>query len=77
MQILKQYSSDLRLLEHSIITIILSIKFKTLQTIEAEVVYLFIGKNWLAIIHSNQINLNVQIHQIFENDKTVIECDPF
>ena len=76
--ILNQYSSGLkkpqiRVLENYIFTIILSIKFKTLQAIETEAVYLFIGKNWLVTIHSNKMNLKRQIHQIFENDKTVIE----
>ena len=76
--ILKQYSSSLkkpqiRVLENYIFTIISSIKFKTLQTIETEAVYLFIGKNWLITIHSNKMNLKRQVQQIFEKDKTVIE----
>ena len=76
--ILNQYSTGLkkpqiRILENYIFTILLNIEFKTLQAIETEAVYLFIGKNWLVTIHSNQMNLKRQIHQIFENDKTVIE----
>ncbi len=76
--ILKQYSSDLkkpqiRILKNYIFTLLLSIKFKTLQTIETEAVYLFIGKNWLITIHSSKINLKQMTRQIFENDKEVIE----
>jgi Mg2+ and Co2+ transporter CorA len=34
--------------------------------------YMFIGKNWLITIHSNNINLKRQIQQIVEDDKTII-----
>ena len=76
--ILNQYSSGLKkpqisVLENYIFTIILSIKFKTLQSIETEAIFMFIGKNWLITIHSHQTNLKQQVHQIFENDKAVIE----
>ena len=76
--ILKQYSSGLkkpqiRVLKNYTFTLLLSIKFKTLQTIETEAVYMFIGKNWLITIHSSQSNLKQKIDQIFENDKEVIE----
>jgi magnesium transporter len=76
--ILKQYLSGLkkpqiRVLKNCTFTLLLSIKFKTLQTIETEAVYMFIGKNWLITIHSSQSNLKQKIDQIFENDKEVIE----
>lgn len=76
--ILKQYSSGLkkpqiRVLKNCTFTLLLSIKFKTLQTIETEAVYMFIGKNWLITIHSSESNLKQKIDQIFENDKEVIE----
>jgi magnesium transporter len=76
--ILKQYSSGLkkpqiRVLKNYTFTLLLSIKFKTLQTIETEAVYMFIGTNWLITIHSSQSNLKQKIDQIFENDKEVIE----
>jgi len=76
--ILKQYSSGLkkpqiRVLKNCIFTLLLSIKFKTLQTIETEAIYMFIGRNWLITIHSSQSNLKQKIDQIFENDKEVIE----
>jgi magnesium transporter len=76
--ILKQYSSgvkkpQIRVLESYIFTILLNIKFKTLQTLETEAVYLFFGTNWLITIHSSQINLKEKTQQIFENDKIVIE----
>ena len=76
--ILKHYTSGLkkpqiRVLENYNFTILLGIKFKTLQSIETEAIFMFIGKNWLITIHSNRTNLKQQIHQIFENDKAVIE----
>ena len=76
--ILKQYSSGLkkpqiRVLKNFTFTLLLSIKFKTLQTIETGAIYMFIGKNWLITIHSSQSNLKQKIDQIFENDKEVIE----
>ena len=76
--ILKQYSSGLkkpqiRVLKNCTFTLLLSIKFKTLQTIETEAIYVFIGKNWLITIHSSQSNLKQKIDQIFENDKEIIE----
>jgi magnesium transporter len=76
--ILKQYSSGLkkpqiRVLKNFTFTLLLSIKFKTLQTIETEAIYMFIGKNWLITIHSSQSNLKQKTDQIFENDKEVIE----
>jgi magnesium transporter len=76
--ILKQYSSGLkkpqiRALKTCIFTLLLNIKFKTLQTIETEAVYMFIGKNWLLTNHSSQSNLKQKIFQIFENDEEVIE----
>jgi magnesium transporter len=76
--ILKQYSSGLkkpqiRVLKNFTFTLLLSIKFKTLQTIETEAIYMFNGKNWLITIHSSQSNLKQKIDQIFENDKEVIE----
>jgi magnesium transporter len=60
-------------LESYIFTILLNIKFKTLQTLETEAVYLFFNTNWLLTIHSSQINLKEKTKQIFENDKMVIE----
>ena len=76
--ILSQYVNGLkkpqiRVLQNYIFTLLLSIRFKTLQTIETEAIYLFIGKNWLITIHSSKINLKQMTRQIFENDKGVIE----
>jgi magnesium transporter len=76
--ILKQYISgvkkpQIRILESYIFTLVLSIKFKTLETLETEAIYMFIGKNWLITIHSSKINLKEKTRQIFENDKMVTE----
>jgi magnesium transporter len=58
-------------LESYIFTILLNIKFETLQTLETEAVYMFFGKNWLITIHPSRINLKEKTQQIFENDKMV------
>ena len=60
--ILNQYINgvkkpQIRLLQNYKFTLVLSIKFKTLQSIETEAIYMFIGKNWLITIHSSNINL--------------------
>ncbi len=75
--ILNQYVTgvkkpQIRVLQNYIFTLLLSIRFKTLQTIETEAIYMFIGKNWLITIHSSKINLKQMTRQIFENDKGVI-----
>src|SRR5688500_2105182 len=49
--ILNQYVTgvkkpQIRVLQNYIFTLIISIKFKTLQTLETEAIYMFIGKNW-------------------------------
>ncbi|HET8858061.1 MAG TPA: CorA family divalent cation transporter [Nitrososphaeraceae archaeon] len=72
--ILKQFSSGLKkpqikVLKNCLFTLLLSIKFKTLQTIETEAVFIFTGKNWLITIHSSKSNIKQKINQIFENDK--------
>lgn len=76
--ILNQYVTGLkkpgiRVLQNYIFTLLLSIRFKTLQIIETEAVYILIGKNWLITIHSSKIKLKQIIRQILENDKEVIE----
>ena len=76
--ILKQYSSGLKkpqikVLKNCKFTLLLSIKFKTLQIIETDAVYMFIGNNWLITIHSSKSKLRQKIQQIFENDKEIIE----
>jgi magnesium transporter len=77
--ILNQYVTgvkkpQIRVLQNYIFTLIISIKFKTLQTLETEAIYMFIGKNWLITIHSSNINLKQITRQIFENgNKEVIE----
>ena len=75
--ILKQYSSGLKkpqikVLKNCKFTLLLSIKFKTLQIIETDAVYMFIGNNWLLTIHSSKSKLRQKIQQIFENDKEII-----
>jgi len=76
--ILNQYITgvkkpQIRILQNYIFTLVLSIKFKTLQSIETEAIYMFIGKNWLITIHSSNINLKKMTRQIFENDKGITE----
>ena len=76
--ILNQYVTGLkkpgiRVLQNYTFTLLLSIRFKTLQIIETEAVYILIGKNWLITIHSSKIKLKQIIRHILENDKEVVE----
>jgi magnesium transporter len=76
--ILNQYVTGLKkpgikVLQNYTFTLLLSIRFKTLQILETEAVYIFIGKNWLITVHSSKIKLKQIIRQILENDNEVIE----
>ncbi|HJS64650.1 MAG TPA: magnesium transporter CorA family protein [Nitrososphaeraceae archaeon] len=77
-KIVKQYlagskKSQIRILEEYTFTSIVNVKFKNLQTLTTQPIYIFLGKNWLITVHSSEINLNEKVHQMFDNDKTIAE----
>jgi len=76
--IFKQYlagskKSQIRILEEYTFTSIVNVKFKNLQTLTTQPIYILLGKNWLISVHSSEINLKEKVHQMFDNDKTIAE----
>ena len=76
--IFKQYlagskKSQIRILEKYTFTSIVNVKFKNLQTLTTQPIYMLLGENWLITVHSSEINLKEKIHQMFDNDKTIAE----
>lgn len=76
--IFKQYLAgskkpQIRILEEYTFTSIVNVKFKNLQTLTMQPIYIFVGKNWLITVHSSEINLKEKVHQMFDNDKTIAE----
>ena len=65
--------SEIRILKNYTFISIINIKFKSLQSLTRNPIYLLIGNNWLITVHSSEINLNEKINQMFENDKTIAE----
>lgn len=69
----KSKKPQVRILEDHTFTIILSIKYKDLQTLITDGVYLFLGKGWLITIHSSDVDLMSNVRRLFEekNKKVV------
>ncbi|MGB7558280.1 MAG: CorA family divalent cation transporter, partial [Nitrososphaeraceae archaeon] len=69
----KSKKPQVRILDDHSFTIILSIKYKDLQTLITDGVYLFLGKGWLVTIHSSDLDLIGNVHKLFEekNKKVV------
>jgi magnesium transporter len=69
----KSKKPQVRILDDHSFTIILSIKYKDLQTLITDGVYLFLGKGWLITIHSSDVDLMSNVHKLFEekNKKVV------
>jgi magnesium transporter len=69
----KSKKPQVRILDDHSFTIILSIKYKDLQTLITDGVYLFLGKGWLVTIHSSDLDLMSNVHRLFEekNKKVV------
>jgi magnesium transporter len=69
----KSKKPQVRILDDHSFTIILSIKYKDLQTLITDGVYLFLGKGWLITIHSSDLDLMSNVHRLFEekNKKVV------
>ncbi len=69
----KSKKPQVRILEDHTFTIILSIKYKDLQTLITDGVYLFLGKGWLITIHSSDVDIMSKVRRLFEekNKKVV------
>ena len=57
---------QLRILEEHLFSIILDIRYKTLDQLIVDGIYMFVGKDWLITIHSSDINLVGPIKHTFE-----------
>ncbi len=71
----KSKKPQIRLLDNHTFTILLDIKFKDSQTIVAEGVYLFCGKNWLITIHPSEVDLAKSIRKLLEHKNKKLVMD--
>lgn len=71
----KSKKPQIRLLDNHTFTILLDIKFKDSQTIVAEGVYLFCGKNWLITIHPSEVDLEKSIRKLLEHKNKKLVMD--
>ena len=62
----KSKKPQIRILDNHSFTIILDIKYKDLQTILTEGIYLYLGRGWLITIHSSDIDLMTPVSRLFE-----------
>ena len=71
----KSKKPQIRLLDNHTFTILLDIKFKDSQTIVAEGVYLFCGKNCLITIHPSEVDLAKSIRKLLEHKNKKLVMD--
>lgn len=62
----KSKKPQVRILEDHTFIIILGIKYKDLQTLITDGVYLFLGKGWLITMHSSDVDLMSNVQRLFE-----------
>ena len=63
---------QVRLLENYTFTILLDIKYKTLENLIVKGIYLYCGKGWLVSIHSSDVDLMTPIRILFnQKNKTI------
>lgn len=70
----KSKKPQVRILEDHTFIIILGIKYKDLQTLITDGVYLFLGKGWLITMHSSDVDLMSNVQRLFEekNKKIIL-----
>ena len=70
----KSKKPQVRALTDHTLTIFVSIKYKSLDDLDTEAVYFFLGKGWLITIHSSNVDLMTGVKRIFaENNKKILE----
>jgi magnesium transporter len=63
---------QVRLLENYTFTILLDIKYKTLENLIIKGIYLYCGKGWIISIHSSEVDLLTPIRILFnQKNKTI------
>ena len=65
---------QIRVLEDHTLTIFLSMKYKSIDNLDTEAVYFFLGRGWLITIHSSNVDLITRVRKMFaEKNKKIIE----
>jgi magnesium transporter len=70
----KSKKPQIRVLEDHTLTILLSMKYKSIDNLDTEAVYLFLGRGWLITIHSSNVDLITRVRKMFaEKNKKILE----
>ena len=70
----KSKKPQTRVLEDHTFTIFLFIRYKSIEDLDTEAVYFFLGRGWLITIHSSEVNLIKTVRKMFaEKNKRIIE----
>jgi magnesium transporter len=70
----KSKKPQVRVLEDHTLTIFLSMKYKSIDNLDTEAVYFFLGRGWLITIHSSNVDLITRVRKMFaEKNKKIIE----
>jgi magnesium transporter len=70
----KSKKPQIRLLENHSFTIFLNMKYKSLDNLDTEAVYFFLGRGWLITIHSSNVDLITRVRKMFaEKNKKILE----
>ena len=70
----KSKKPQTRVLEDHTFTIFLFIRYKSIENLDTEAVYFFLGRGWLITIHSSEVNLTATVRKMFaEKNKRIIE----
>ena len=70
----KSKKTQIRLLENHSFTIFLNMKYKSIDNLDTEAVYFFLGRGWLITIHSSNVDLITRVRKMFaEKNKKILE----
>jgi magnesium transporter len=70
----KSKKPQIRVLENHTFTIFLQMRYKSIDNLDTEAVYFFLGRGWLITIHSSEVNLIKTVRKMFaEKNKRIIE----
>jgi magnesium transporter len=70
----KSKKPQIRLLEDHNFTIFLNMKYKSIDNLDTEAVYFFLGRGWLITIHSSNVDLITRVRKMFaEKNKKILE----
>ena len=70
----KSKKPQIRVLENHTFTIFLQMGYKSIDNLNTEAVYFFLGRGWLITIHSSEVNLIKTVRKMFaEKNKRIIE----